>query len=239
MNLIELNLEGYTKSDEVYKLNEEVTEFIETVESNFTKERRLEEASDVIQTVISCLQKCNISANDLEEYYNTTHAEKIKDRPRKNKVIWIQINNGIHEISNTGKIRNYKTKRMLRSFKNGKQPVPKVSLYLPKLPGKKVINTNGRLDVLVLSTFRPDLEPLPFIRHLDGNPDNCALDNLEYSIVRNEWEVSDRKPVMCIETGKIYPTTSLACMVLKTYYPELKEIIEKNLEYKGKHYKFL
>lgn len=45
-------------------------------------EHVMEEAADVIQTVLSILKIINIDTVEFAEYWNNKHLEKIKNRPR-------------------------------------------------------------------------------------------------------------------------------------------------------------
>lgn len=97
-----LNLKGYCLEDEIKKLEEEYNEFYTAVNYYRHFQNRLdfkgagdlqanclEECCDLIQACISVMQKLKL-ADKLEEYYNTTHTEKIKKRPRT-EYEWKQV----------------------------------------------------------------------------------------------------------------------------------------------------
>lgn len=89
INLKEINLQGITMAEEFEKNNEENGEFEKAVldytynRSEENRKHLLEELCDTIQVKLSILQLLNISFEELTEYYNTVHNEKIKSRPRK------------------------------------------------------------------------------------------------------------------------------------------------------------
>lgn len=95
INLIELNLDGYTVWDELDKQYEEHKELDDAIEefkyaefykcdnTGETRQHLLEELCDNIQIVVSIANKLDISAEEIANYYNTVHAGKMKNRPRK------------------------------------------------------------------------------------------------------------------------------------------------------------
>lgn len=93
--------------------------------------------------------------------------------------IWVLINdtNGAYEVSNTGKIRNTETGRILvpRPTKNG---------YL-----RVQIPINGRrqdayIHRIVASEFCNRFSGNDVVNHIDNNPKNNSADNLEWTTVR-------------------------------------------------------
>jgi 5-carboxymethyl-2-hydroxymuconate isomerase len=89
IKLKEINLEGFTFTDELEKNSEENKEFMDALleycynPSEENRKHLLEEICDTIQVKLSILQLLNISFEELTEYYNTVHNTKILSRPRK------------------------------------------------------------------------------------------------------------------------------------------------------------
>lgn len=84
-----IDLTGLTLEDELKKRDEENAEFIEALndylETNdfVTRQHLLEESCDVVQVIFSILGSIGIDIEELSHYWNSTHINKIKDRPRK------------------------------------------------------------------------------------------------------------------------------------------------------------
>jgi hypothetical protein len=89
INLKEINLEGFTFTDELEKNSEENKEFMDALleycynPSDENRKHLLEEICDTVQVKLSILQMLNISFEELTEYYNHVHNTKILSRPRK------------------------------------------------------------------------------------------------------------------------------------------------------------
>lgn len=89
IKLENINLEGITLTDELYKREEEDKELADAllsylydpIESN--REHLLEETCDNIQVLLSVLKMLEIDIPEIADYWNTKHLEKIKERPRK------------------------------------------------------------------------------------------------------------------------------------------------------------
>ena len=91
------------------------------------------------------------------------------------KEIWKDILNyeGLYEISNLGKIRNIKSKRVLKLTKshNG---------YLKTNLSKKGKLKTVFIHRLVAEAFIPNPNNLPQVNHKDGNKENNNVFNLEF-----------------------------------------------------------
>lgn len=88
---------------------------------------------------------------------------------------WIDAYNwfGLYEVSNLGNVRNSKTKRIMKGFKDQKG-------YLCVLLSGKEKPYSVKRHKLVIETF---IEPRPkgmVINHIDKNKENNKIENLEY-----------------------------------------------------------
>lgn len=88
IELRNIDLTGITLVDELEKRDEEYKEFADALlnylydTNGITKEHLKEEACDVIQVVLSVLKILDIEVEEITEYWNSKHLEKIKNRPR-------------------------------------------------------------------------------------------------------------------------------------------------------------
>lgn len=80
---------------------------------------------------------------------------------------------GLYQVSNTGKVKSLLNNKMLLPINNGNNYL-KVTLWKNK-KGKKFY-----IHRLTANAFLPNLENKPFINHLDCNPLNNSIDNLEW-----------------------------------------------------------
>lgn len=138
------------------------------------------------------------------------------------KEIWEDIKGyeGLYQVSSLGNVKslNYnhtKKEKVLkpRTIKDGYQQV--------------ILYSNGKIKPmlvhrLVVQAFLPNPYKLQEVNHIDENPSNNNAENLEWCEHRynlNYGSHNERvskaltngkksKPVMCIETGVIYPSTN-------------------------------
>lgn len=81
--------------------------------------------------------------------------------------------NGLYEISSNGKVRNLKTRRMLRP---GKDKCGYLHVSLSKNGKTKTL----KIHRLVANAFIENFENLPQVNHKDGNKENNNVNNLEW-----------------------------------------------------------
>lgn len=117
--------------------------------------------------------------------------------------IWKTIENyPNYEVSNLGNVRNKKTKRVLR-------PAKLNTGYLQvRIKDSTGVYRGRNIHRLVMTTFNPveNMENL-HVDHIDFNTQNNCLENLRWLTPaenRSRKSGSNRKKVLCIETGIIY-----------------------------------
>ena len=105
----------------------------------------------------------------------------------KEPEIWKPIKGyeGYYEVSDLGRVRG------LERYVNGYKIKPKImSLWLSKggycrvCLNKEGVQTPISLHRLVASTFIPNPENKACVNHIDGNPSNNKLSNLEWATYR-------------------------------------------------------
>ena len=105
-----------------------------------------------------------------------------------------------YEVSDLGRVRNKKTKRILRLGKDSGGYV-QVNLY----------NDGERKSIkihrLVASTFIPNPLNLPQINHIDENKTNNNVENLEWCSAQYNIDYSQSKPVNQYSLDGIYIAT--------------------------------
>ena len=128
--------------------------------------------------------------------------------------IWkdIQGYEGLYQVSNLGRVRslNYKktkTVKILKLTSNTKG-------YLQLILHKNGEISSRKVHRLVAEAFIPNPDGLPQVNHKDENKQNNCVDNLEWCTnYYNAWygtkidkmRKKRSKPILCVETGVIYP----------------------------------
>lgn len=170
------------------------------------------------------------------------------------KEVWREIPNynGDYFVSNHGRVKSYKRTKPLimhpsysdrshqyqtvQLFKNGNYKTYKIhrlvaELFIPKIPGKDYVN------------------------HIDGNPKNNTVENLEWcSLSENSWHswnIIGRKPggfkrkIICEETGAIYQSLHECARQLGTNPStvhkalNLRTLSGKKYRCRGLHFKYV
>lgn len=102
-----------------------------------------------------------------------------------------------YEVSNLGRIRHYKTKR-IRSIKNSKGDylIFSVRVNNPrKLKPYKV-------HIAVASTFIPNPNNYPQINHKDGNKQNNNVDNLEWCTAKENIQHAIKNKLINVKASQ-------------------------------------
>lgn len=89
-----------------------------------------------------------------------------------------------YSVSNLGKVRNDKTGRILKTYDNGRG-YQKVEIK----------NKKWYIHRLVAQAFIPNPNNYPQVNHIDENPNNCRVDNLEWCTAQYNVEYSIAKAV--------------------------------------------
>ena len=136
---------------------------------------------------------------------------------------------GLYEVSNLGRVKSLRyrgshTKNDVLAPVTGPHNYKQVHLHKDKEISTRYIHR------LVAQAFIPNPDGLPEINHMDENPANNHVDNLEWctskynknyghraekmaaaKVGRFRGEnAAKRTPVVCVETGKHYPTMRMA-----------------------------
>jgi hypothetical protein len=101
------------------------------------------------------------------------------------KEIWKTIEGHNYEVSNFGRIRNKKTKR-----------ISKLEIHDGRYYRVKLNNRNYKVHRLVALYFIPNPDNKPEINHKDGNKLNNCVDNLE-------WCTPEENMIHALEKGLI------------------------------------
>ena len=89
-----------------------------------------------------------------------------------------------YSVSNLGKVRNDKTGRILKTYDNGRG-YQKVEIK----------NKKWYIHRLVAQAFIPNPNNYPQVNHIDENPNNCRIDNLEWCTAQYNIEYSVAKAI--------------------------------------------
>lgn len=129
--------------------------------------------------------------------------------------IWSDIvgYENMYQISNYGRLKSFKPKEKILSLS------PNKNGYIEKQLYKKGKYKSKKIHRLVAEAFIPNPNNLPEVNHKDGDKTNNCVNNLEwvttkqnnwhrYNVLRKTW--SSDKRVVCIETGKIYNSITIA-----------------------------
>ena len=136
---------------------------------------------------------------------------------KKRKIKWSPIDDfPNYEVSTDGDVKNIKTGNILKLSSDGGSYL-KIDLFNDS--GRKTINIHKLVSKAFLKDtgINPDGTPMVgkhVINHKDHNRANNNVNNLEWCDVRYNVEYSVNKPVICLETNKIYKSTVEAERVL-------------------------
>ena len=109
-----------------------------------------------------------------------------------------------YEVSNTGKVRNKKTGRILKPCDND---IGYLFVGLYKDGKRKYIYIHRSVAYVFIPNYD---ETKTEVNHIDHNRYNNHVENLEWCNRQFNIEYSHAKRVLCVETGVIYPSVRQA-----------------------------
>lgn len=95
---------------------------------------------------------------------------------------WKEIGPG-YWLSNLGRIYSFKSKKILASGKNIAQKYPSARLSFGSKEKSKLVGIHR----VLAEEFIPNPNNDPVVRHLDDDPDNYELENLEWGTSKDNW----------------------------------------------------
>ena len=147
-----------------------------------------------------------------------------------------------YSISSEGNVRNDNTMRILKPSHNNKGYLM-INLWKNNKGNWKLIHR------LLAIAFIPNPEGKPQINHIDGNPKNNSIDNLEWCTgsenqlhrsrvlkkvrVPVEALAVTRKPVLCVETGKIYESVNEAARQCGLWQANISKVLNGQIHTTG------
>lgn len=154
-----------------------------------------------------------------------------------------------YEVSNKGQIRNSETKKILRTR-------PDKDGYLIITFSINKVRSTQKVHRLVAKAFIPNIESLPQINHKDGNHANNDVRNLEWctssqnhlhayrilgrKVNKEGLKPSEKKKVLCVETGEIFDSATSASKKVNGHQGPLSSVCRKERKtYKGMHWEYV
>lgn len=140
--------------------------------------------NDRLNNCIENLEWMSYAENNKYENKLTPSSQFNDEIYETDEDIWLPFRNSIYLISNTGKVKNAKTKKLLKGSLSDDGYV-RYDLRLPNEGRKKYFGHR-----LVYETFCGNLIDGLVINHIDGNKTNNHMDNLEQISVQKNQEHS-------------------------------------------------
>ena len=159
--------------------------------------------------------------------------------------IWAEIPGyeGLYQVSSLGRVYSVRSEKCLR-------PAKKDNGYL--FVG---LNVHGKVKQplihrLVAAAFIPNPEDKPQVNHKDGDLTNNTEANLEWVTgsenqlhsrrVLGNWTGPPPKPVVCLETGEVFPSSHAAARALSVSQGSISNVCRgRQRTANNLHFKFL
>lgn len=164
--------------------------------------------------------------------------------------IWVDIKDyeGLYQVSNLGRIKCLRRKEPIimrpSADSNG--------YYRLKLTGRDGKFKSYKVHRLVAQAFIPNPHNLPQINHIDENPANNRMNNLEWCTNKyncnygkrtkriSDSQIRKKIPVKCIETGVEYKTLSEAARATGAMSGHIAEVCRGKRKTAGNyHWEFV
>lgn len=144
-----------------------------------------------------------------------------------------------YEVSNKGRIRNKKTRRILRPSDNGRG-----YLMLILYKDKSVKQYPRYIHRLVADAFLPKKEGSSQINHIDGNKQNNVADNLEWCTpkenVIHAYQNNlnpHKQAVRIVETGEVFESQTDCAKAINGRARAVSQVVNGDMPtYKGLHF---
>ena len=147
----------------------------------------------------------------------------------------------IYEVSNTGKVRNKKTKRLIKG-EIQKGGYIRLSLWNDEKKHKHKL-----IQRLVAEAFIENhSEQRIYVNHIDGNKNNNNVSNLEWVTNKENLTHSIKvlkqhiKPLRCVETGETFESILAASQAYKVDRTNISKCCNGKLKSAGRyHWEFI
>lgn len=148
---------------------------------------------------------------------------------------------GFYQVSNLGRVRNARSERVLKpgTSYNG--------YHMVRLSRNNYAWTQ-RVNRLVAAAFIPNPENLPQVNHKNGVKADNRAENLEWCTASHNQlhrhrvlhqPAENRKPVLCIETGQVYPSVTEAAQALGLHIGNISNVCTGKRKHTNQlHFKF-
>lgn len=135
---------------------------------------------------------------------------------------------GLYAVTSCGRVWSYKSKRFLRSKKDGEYF--RLNLYKD---GKQKTFLVHRL---VAETYIPNPNGLETVDHIDNNTNHNWLSNLQWMTREDNTKKTKGITVKCVETGEVFESYSAAARACNRAPGNIKDAILRGGKSGGYHW---